>query len=291
MLPRTCRDPGVDQASVTIERPASYTHRMTSLAAIRPDDLATDVPLVHAFRIRAVDYERATPWVHDTQILDHAFRLLSRRRIGDLLDAGGGTGALSYAIHQELGCASAVVVDASQDMLRQVPAPLQTKHAYLDDFLLGSDTEFDTILLRQVLHYLDDAPATVAGLASRLRPGGRLYISQSFVRTPAAAAWLAGILSTLSPAKRRFFHLAELRALLPSHDLALERHALHDFHDSVAALTARASQAVDPQQTIQQAFTSLTKPVAETLCTRRSKDDLFYQVGWHHSVWVRRSDR
>jgi ubiquinone/menaquinone biosynthesis C-methylase UbiE len=93
-------------------------------------------------------------------------------------DIGCGTGLYARGL---AGQAAAVVcVDASEAMLAQVPASkkLITVAALAEDVAAGRvglpHDRVDAMLLKEMLHHVQDRAAVIAGLARLLRPGGRM---------------------------------------------------------------------------------------------------------------------
>lgn len=88
---------------------------------------------------------------------------------------------------------------------------------------LDPDASFDLIPINQVLEHLEDPSATIAMLAGRLNPGGRLIIN-----VPNFASWQARFGGTgwfhLDPPRHlHHFSLPALTALTEMHGLAIER--------------------------------------------------------------------
>lgn len=93
-------------------------------------------------------------------------------------DIGCGTGL--YARGLSVHAAAVVCIDASEAMLAQVPASerLITVAAPAEDVAAGRVglpfDRFDAMLLKEMLHHVQDRAAVIAGLARLLRPGGRM---------------------------------------------------------------------------------------------------------------------
>lgn len=101
-----------------------------------------------------------------------------------VLDAGGGTGAVSRVISEAVGPAGSVVCfDRSGDRLAAgvAIAARSTHHANLE-FVEGDlfhppfGEEFDLVWSRFVLEYLPEPVRAVRSLASTLKPGGRIVV-------------------------------------------------------------------------------------------------------------------
>jgi ubiquinone/menaquinone biosynthesis C-methylase UbiE len=166
------------------------------LARLDPDDvtLARDRERLGAVRAqRAAAAQRyfrqhAAEWdrIRSLQVADETVEgaivaALAARSIGTLLDLGTGTGRmlelLGPQIQRGLG------VDLSLDMLALARARLDrvglrhcsVRHGDIYALALPKDS-FDTVLIHQVLHFLDDGGQAIAEAARVLRPAGRLLV-------------------------------------------------------------------------------------------------------------------
>lgn len=107
--------------------------------------------------------------------------LLGPATLGALLDVGTGTGRMLELLAGR--AERAVGIDASAAMLAVARANLdragiRNVRLKQDDIYVLSEPRntFDTAIIHQVLHYLDDPARAVAEVAKTLAPGGRLVI-------------------------------------------------------------------------------------------------------------------
>jgi len=95
-------------------------------------------------------------------------------------DIGCGTGLYARGLAQH--AAAVTCVDASAAMLAQVPAGerLITVTASAEDLAAGRvalpHERYDAMLLKEVLHHVDDRAEVISGLTPLLRPGGRMLV-------------------------------------------------------------------------------------------------------------------
>lgn len=117
------------------------------------------------FQKRACSYELQSRWVTSTSINTIPYNYLSRRSsMGDALDAGGGTGYLSSFLLKKIPASSLTIVDASKNMLEiareRIPSA-NLVNMSIESFCSENDLTFDTIIARQIFHYVDDVDITL----------------------------------------------------------------------------------------------------------------------------------
>lgn len=99
-----------------------------------------------------------------------------------VLDAGCGTGELTYEAHRLLGASDTVGVDSSPAMLASAPGEarggVRLVCASIPDGL--PEGPFDVVLSNSALNWVEDHPRVLAALAARLAPGGQLAIQMPF---------------------------------------------------------------------------------------------------------------
>ncbi|MBV1855166.1 class I SAM-dependent methyltransferase [Catellatospora sp. NEAU-YM18] len=142
--------------------------------------------------------------------------------MGKLLDAGGGSGALAAYVRRHLDPESITVVDVDAAALAETPAGMHTRLSRIED-LSDADGRFDTILARQVLHYVASAVDALTLLRKLLLPGGVIYVGQIVAPDQSAARWLAERASWASPTRHSVFTTDALLSLFAHAGLGLER--------------------------------------------------------------------
>jgi ubiquinone/menaquinone biosynthesis C-methylase UbiE len=149
----------------------------------RPEDPVVDgnVAQEHYSRLAATYDEN---WVYSPGFVEWMTDCIQQRlqiTDGDLVaDIGCGTGLFARGLSPH--AAAVVCADPSAAMLAQVPSSkrLITVTASAQDISAGRaalpHSGYDAMLLKEMLHHVDDRPAVIAGLARLLRPGGRMLI-------------------------------------------------------------------------------------------------------------------
>ena len=164
-------------------------------------------------------------WRESAEVAESCAQMLLEHRLGRLLDAGGGEGFVTAYLMRNRVVDEAVVFDRDETLLAEVPPPIQTKRGRLEH-LDSSDGEFSTILIRQVLHYLDMPVATLRRVGGRLRPGGAIYVGQMVAPNPRAARWLGAAAGWVSPTRRRVWTVNQLLTTFATAGLVLEKAAV-----------------------------------------------------------------
>jgi ubiquinone/menaquinone biosynthesis C-methylase UbiE len=103
---------------------------------------------------------------------------------GRLLDAGGGTGRASAALHSFVG--GVVVADLSRPMLRQGRKRNGMKVVQArTEALPFSDGVFERVVVVDALHHFSSQRVALEELARVLSPGGRILIEEPDLKRPA----------------------------------------------------------------------------------------------------------
>jgi ubiquinone/menaquinone biosynthesis C-methylase UbiE len=242
------------------------------------------LPISEDFDCRAERYESQSFWSTDEYIASHAIELLKNHQIGDLLDAGGGTGALSRFITKSFDFTSALVVDPSGEMLTRVPSHIQTNRASIEDFD-PLNRQFDTILLRQVLHYTDTPREVLEKLKTILRKNGRLYIGQIVAPDNSSSQLLNSIGQQLSPNRKRVWTLEGLLTFALSGGLQLVEARLHSFRDDLRSWISRRVVDVDEDQLVDSIRASLSPQLRSIMGMKERRNSLSFEIIWCHALF------
>ncbi|MCS7251387.1 MAG: methyltransferase domain-containing protein [Anaerolineae bacterium] len=140
---------------------------------------------------------------------------------GRLLDLGGGTGRVAFALREMVGLA--IVADAAWGMLRVARRrpnllPVQA----LAERLPFADATFARIVIVDALHHFVDARAAIQEAARVLQPGGRLVIEEPDIhRWPVKGiAWLEQLIGLRS----RFLNAQQIRELIEEASLRAQEY-------------------------------------------------------------------
>lgn len=163
------------------------------------------------FQKRAEKFESHSRWVVDENINNVPKNFLEQHNIGNLLDLGGGTGYLSWYLYQYLSSniTSISLVDISRNMLDEAEKketyPVKIYNSSIETFCKMTPNKFDTILIRQVLHYVDDVDIIIKLLKKILNKNGIIYIGQILVDDSESKDWHNELMKNISSNRRRTF--------------------------------------------------------------------------------------
>lgn len=142
---------------------------------------ARQVALDHWFAENAADWDSLRAIEAPVARVESAIQSLLARPLGRLLDAGTGTGRMLELLAG--AAAQAKGLDRSAEMLRIArmkldAAGLSGVELHLGDLCAApfADASFDTLVLHQVLHYLDRPEDALREAARLLAPGGQLLL-------------------------------------------------------------------------------------------------------------------
>lgn len=119
-------------------------------------------------------------------------RLVGRAFSGAILDFGCGVGLLSSALGAALPRARVDGYDPSAASLAEVPAAVRAAGRFRAD-LADLDAAYDLVVVANVLHHVEPSmrAATVAALAARLAPRGRVVAFEHNPHNPATRSLVA----------------------------------------------------------------------------------------------------
>ncbi len=151
-----------------------------------------------------------------TPDIERLKRLLRLPVPGWLLDAGGGTGRVSFHLRPWTG--GVVVSDLSRGMLKRagMKKTIRPVRAHAER-LPFRDGSFDRVMVIDALHHFCDAGEAVADLLRVLRPGGRILIEEPDLRLPAVKA--VAVLEKMFLMRSRFETPEAIRDRIESHEM------------------------------------------------------------------------
>lgn len=243
------------------------------------------------FQKRAERFERHSKWVTDEIINNVPRDFFQSQNIGHLLDVGGGTGYLSWYLYQHLRNKFKAIslVDISRNMLDEAEKkdnyPVQTFNSSLETFCQMTTDKFDTILLRQVLHYVDDVDKVINLLKKVLNNNGILYVGQILVSDKESKDWHDELMKDISKNRRRTFVYDDFINSFIQNGFEVVKEQVFDFEENFTDLFKRRVN--EYTDTTRESLKSKMETLAintlkEKMCIRFDNDNLYFTVKFCH---------
>lgn len=239
------------------------------------------------FQKRADAFEINSRWVTSDEINTVPFRYLSSRAtLGELLDAGGGTGFLAYFLSNRLPYNTISVVDISKNMLDKVHEKMSDAKTFNDSielFCKMIDRQFDTILVRQVLHYVDNVNSVISLLRSVLKDNGVLYVGQILVNDGECREWHDELMQEISKSRKRTFIYDEFLELFHQGGFEIIEHSTTDFKENLRDFyKRRVNRDIEFEYLKTKMENLLNKSTKLKLDVKTSSDNLEFTVKFCH---------
>lgn len=243
------------------------------------------------FQKRAKNFENHSQWVKDTCINEVPISFFETGEIGDLLDCGGGTGYLSWRLYQERKktISSISLVDISSNMLDEARKkhdfPVVTFNSSIETFCGMTTKKYDTILLRQVLHYVNDVSEIVCLLRNILKDDGKIYVGQFIVQDEESREWHNELMKDISKNRKRTFLFDELSNCFTKNGFVIEKCVLDDYEENIDDLFVRrvnnyVNEASDKLKS--KMFSLATVSLKKKMAIRFENNNLFFKVKFCH---------
>ena len=124
---------------------------------------------------RAKQYNK-TNWVKNEDFMDTFLGMLPDKKYDPILEVGIGTGAVAEKVCEKIGPLTGV--DISKEMISQIDHSEITPILANAHDLPFEDAYFSLILMRNVIHYLDDPKLAFSEIYRCLMPDGYFLFSQ-----------------------------------------------------------------------------------------------------------------
>ncbi|WNV84996.1 methyltransferase domain-containing protein [Umezawaea sp. Da 62-37] len=166
--------------------------------------------VVDHFSARAGKYDRSSSWCTDDKLGDLVLRSARPRPADRVLDVACGTGLVSRLFAGRV--AEVVGVDLTEAMAVQARPHLSRLHIGRAEALPFDDGEFDVVVCRQGIQFMD-LPDAVREMARVTRPGGRVVLVDLCAYGEEDRDEYFEVLRLRNPVRRHFF--------LPTHPARL----------------------------------------------------------------------
>jgi cytidyltransferase-like protein len=252
----------------------------------------SDENTIKDFQERAKNFEQNSKWVIDKRINSVPQKFLSEKNnMGNLLDAGGGTGYLSYFLSKTIDCKSISLVDISKNML-DIAIERETKekkykikifNSSIECFCNMIDEKFDTILIRQVLHYVDSVDNVISLLKSVLNDNGVIYVGQILVDDEKCREWHNELTQSISKNRRRTFLYDEFLEIFCKNGFEIINSELTDYEDTFDSFyKRRIYDDVTFDELKNKMETLVSNDILEKMSIRITDDNIYFTVKFCH---------
>ena len=124
---------------------------------------------------RAKQYNK-TNWVKNENFMVRFLGMLPDKKYEPILEVGIGTGAVAEKVCEKIGPLTGI--DISKEMISQIDHPEITLILGNAHCLPFDDSYFKLILMRNVIHYIDDPELAFSEIYRCLMPNGYFLFSQ-----------------------------------------------------------------------------------------------------------------
>ena len=124
---------------------------------------------------RAKQYNK-TNWVKNENFMVRFLGMLPDKKYEPILEVGIGTGAVAEKVCEKIGPLTGI--DISKEMISQIDHPKITPILGNAHCLPFDDSYFKLILMRNVIHYIDDPELAFSEIYRCLMPNGYFLFSQ-----------------------------------------------------------------------------------------------------------------
>ena len=242
------------------------------------------------FQKRAENFEKESKWITDERINAVPLKFLStKNNMGNLLDAGGGTGYLSHFLSQTIDCNSISLVDESKNMLDEAEKKkdekykINTFHCSIECFCNMVDEKFDSILIRQVLHYVKNVEGVISLLKSILNDDGVIYVGQILVEDGKCREWHDELTQSISKNRRRTFLYDEFKDNFRKQGFEIINSELTNYEENLCDFFKRRIYDDIPFNKLKGKMETLTSnDVREKMSIRITDDNIYFTVKFCH---------
>lgn len=238
------------------------------------------------FQQRANSFDDSSKWVKSDIINSIPYQYLScRNTLGDLLDAGGGTGFLPYYLSRRMSASSITIIDSSENMLQKAKERLPQAiiiNKSIERYCSQSVQKFDTILARQIFHYVEDVDKIILLLKEKLRIGGLLYVGQFVVPDKESDNWHDEFIKKISPNRKRSFIFKNFTDLFLQQGLKIVECKTTDYEENIQSFYKRRINNISYDFLLQSSKESLNNNIVKSLSIRTDENNLYFTVQFCH---------
>lgn len=235
------------------------------------------------FQKRAKYFDSQSKWVTNEKINYIAYKYLScNRNLGNVLDAGGGTGFLSYYLSGKINTSSITILDSSANMLEKakerIPQATIINNS-IESYCNNNLLKFDTILARQIFHYVDDVNIVISLLKEKLKEDGLMYIGQFVVPDPDSDKWHEDFIKKISKNRKRSFTLNSFLDFFIQNGFYINKIETIDYEENVKNFyQRRINNNISYEELLEVSKETLNKNIINNLMIKTTADNIFFTV-------------
>ena len=243
--------------------------------------------VISDFQKRAKNYENQSRFVADEDVISIPLKyLLSKKTVGNLLDAGGGTGYLSHFLSKHIEFDAIYLVDICDDMLKEAERKnygAKIFNSSIESFCKEVKIEFDTILIRQVLHYVEDVNKIFSLLKSVLKTNGLIYVGQYLKTDNDCRDWHYELAKEISKNRFRTMLYSELLEYLYHNGLEVIQNDTTEIEGNLAHFyEKRIDNNLSFKELMNKMIALTSESIKDKMKIRITDNNIFFTVKFYH---------
>lgn len=239
------------------------------------------------FQIRAKNYELQSKWITDNKINSVPYIFLKKKNnLGNILDAGGGTGFLSQYLSDRIPYTSITIIDSSTNMLKKAKKRIphaMTINSSIESYCNSNIQQFETIIARQILHYVDDVNVIISLLKEKISNDGIIYIGQFVVPDKESDKWHENFIKKISKNRKRSFVYNDFLDIFLQNGFEIVKVETNDYEENVQNFYKRKINSnISFEELLIESKETLSDKIIKKLKIRTVDNNLFFTVQFCH---------
>lgn len=239
------------------------------------------------FQIRAKNYESQSKWITDNKINSVPYNFFKKKNnLGNILDAGGGTGFLSQYLSDRIPYTSITIVDSSKNMLKKAKERIPyaiTINSSIETYCNNNIQKFETIIARQILHYVDDVNIIIPLLKDKISNNGIIYIGQFVVPDKDSDKWHVNFIKKISKSRKRSFIYDDFLEFFLQNGFKIVNVETNDYEENIRNFYERKiSTDISYEELLKESKETLNDKIIKKLKIRNEDNNLFFTVQFCH---------
>lgn len=246
------------------------------------------------FQIRAKNYEIQSKWVTDNKINNVPYIFFKKKNnLGNILDVGGGTGFLSQYLSDKIPYTSITIVDSSTNMLKKAKERIPhatTVNSSIESYCNSNFQKFETIIVRQILHYVDDVNVIISLLKEKISNDGIIYIGQFVVPDKESDKWHENFIKKISKNRKRSFIYNSFLDIFLQNGFEIVKVETNDYEENIQNFYKRKiNSKISYEDLLKESKETLNDRIIKKLKIRTVNNNLFFTVQFCHLFLSRKN--